>query len=646
MASQSPAENIDNTAYALSWDAMNHLLRSGRSWSGHEINTAFLNLGDGRFKDISQLSGFDFVDDARGVAVVDWDGDGDQDFWLRNRTGPQVRFMNNVSESTNHFVSVRLIGRTSNRDAIGARVAVEAGDRRSVQSVRAGSSFQMQSSKWLHFGLENEGTIDVLTVNWPDGTQSVFADLAADRQYTITQGEAEPRSFPKAPSARFAPSVLPTGHAPSVSEVPLVYRFPLPDLGGELFDGGRISLNDHRGQPILINFWASWCAPCVAELKQWTAAQERIEASGVVVLALSLDEEKDQAAAASLVESLSLPFPAAMADPEWRTVLETALQLVVDTRDQMSIPTSLLIDRTGRLAKIYSGPVEPDHFITDARNLAEGDQNIVMQAAPYSGSIDGLFLPHSIAVRYLQLCEAFIANEQWSLVQWYMSPLLAQIDTYDPPTGTFKRIGTVNRLLAEGIEEAGGDFEQERTRADAFFVQAAQGYAERMRSNPADENAWAELGLCVDGLSESEQAATMVHEILTSLAEPSNLAELKERGRLIFNLRRWREAEPYLRRALEADSADANTRYRLGTAQLRLGNFDEGIPNVERALAELPQLAVAEFNFAGDLERAEVFDLAIEHYRRALELDPAYEPAREALQRLEKLDVSGGGDRP
>ena len=58
---------------------VNSLIRSGNSWSGNERNCCFLNLGGGPFADVSTTSGFDFIDDARGVATVDWDFDGDLD---------------------------------------------------------------------------------------------------------------------------------------------------------------------------------------------------------------------------------------------------------------------------------------------------------------------------------------------------------------------------------------------------------------------------------------------------------------------------------------------------------------------------------------------------------------------------------------
>ena len=72
---------------------MSVMLDHGMSISGHERHPVFLNTGADerageRFACISAVSGLDFPDDGRGVSVVDWDHDGDQDLWISNRNAP------------------------------------------------------------------------------------------------------------------------------------------------------------------------------------------------------------------------------------------------------------------------------------------------------------------------------------------------------------------------------------------------------------------------------------------------------------------------------------------------------------------------------------------------------------------------------
>ena len=90
-------------------------LRIGRSFSGQERNCAFLNLGELTFANVSSVSGLDHIEDGRGLALSDWDLDGDIDFLLTNRNAPMFRFLRNGIQNDNHFVSVKLTGRQSNR---------------------------------------------------------------------------------------------------------------------------------------------------------------------------------------------------------------------------------------------------------------------------------------------------------------------------------------------------------------------------------------------------------------------------------------------------------------------------------------------------------------------------------------------------
>ena len=175
---------------------------TGRSFSGRERNCFFLNTGDnpaaqGRFANISAVSGLDYPDDGRAVALVDWDHDGDLDMWISNRNAPRLRLMRNEFPTGNNFLMLRLEGngKTTNRDAIGARVEVvyenvgsKAPHPKSIKTLRAGEGFLAQSSKWIHFGLGDTDAIKMVTVRWPGGELEQFTGIAANHRYRLVQG--------------------------------------------------------------------------------------------------------------------------------------------------------------------------------------------------------------------------------------------------------------------------------------------------------------------------------------------------------------------------------------------------------------------------------------------------------------------------
>ncbi|MDA0814244.1 MAG: ASPIC/UnbV domain-containing protein, partial [Verrucomicrobia bacterium] len=168
-------------------------MAEGRSFSGHERNSFFLNIGHGKFADLSGLSGFDFLDDARALSLGDWDFDGALDFWVYNRNSPRLRLMRNntlsVHSDSAHWIALGLRGITCNRDAIGARVEVTTASGSQMRTLRAGEGFLSQSSKWLHIGLGKDDAIQKVTVRWPgSAAPEIFSSVAPNTFQILEQG--------------------------------------------------------------------------------------------------------------------------------------------------------------------------------------------------------------------------------------------------------------------------------------------------------------------------------------------------------------------------------------------------------------------------------------------------------------------------
>ncbi|HUA57137.1 MAG TPA: CRTAC1 family protein, partial [Verrucomicrobiae bacterium] len=150
-------------------------------------HSVFRNLGNLKFEDVSSSAGPFFTQKSvgRGAAFADYDNDGRIDAFIVNLGGPAF-LLHNVS-AAGHWISVKLAGRRSNRDGIGAQVEVLAGGRRQRHERFAGSGYLSQDDPRVHFGLGAASKVERLTVTWPGGTQQVLENVPVDRFITIEE---------------------------------------------------------------------------------------------------------------------------------------------------------------------------------------------------------------------------------------------------------------------------------------------------------------------------------------------------------------------------------------------------------------------------------------------------------------------------
>ena len=152
----------------------------------------FLQDGNGSFS-MEQSFGLESRYSS-GVAVADYDGDGFSDvvvvksrkWWLPGRP---LLLRNKGND--NHWLTVRLVGTTSNRDGVGARVRVVSGELSQLKLVTAGTSFLSTNSPWLNFGLGHREVADV-EVTWPSGLRESFPGQSVDRMVTLVEGSGSP----------------------------------------------------------------------------------------------------------------------------------------------------------------------------------------------------------------------------------------------------------------------------------------------------------------------------------------------------------------------------------------------------------------------------------------------------------------------
>lgn len=120
---------------------------------------------------------------------------------------------------------------------------------------------------------------------------------------------------------------------------------PAPDIGFTLLDGQTRRLQDLQGQVLLLNFWATTCGVCVAEMPMLAATRERYAARGFELLAVAVQWDPP-ARVAQFAQQRGLPFP---------VVIDNTGAVAKALGDVKATPSSLLLDRRGRITQRWTG---------------------------------------------------------------------------------------------------------------------------------------------------------------------------------------------------------------------------------------------------------------------------------------------------
>ncbi len=125
---------------------------------------------------------------------------------------------------------------------------------------------------------------------------------------------------------------------------------PAPDFTLNGIDQKTVQLSQFRGKPVMLNFWATWCAPCSAEMPNIEKAYQQ-HSSDVVILAVNQNESADQVR--GYAELYHLHFP----------LLLDEHSAVGETYRVQALPTTIFIDRTGTIREIHIGGPMTVEFI-------------------------------------------------------------------------------------------------------------------------------------------------------------------------------------------------------------------------------------------------------------------------------------------
>jgi tetratricopeptide (TPR) repeat protein len=624
----SPDEAKPSHDYEQGWSAINELIRADGTWSGYERNIVYANNGDGTFSDISGVIGLDFLEDGRAFALADFDHDGRQELFLKNRSGPQLRLLKNVMENLPPSIAFRLRGTKSSRDAIGAVVTVETEQRRQTRSLQAGSGFLSQHSKDVFFGLGTAKGPVRASIRWPSGLVQELHNLPINHRVWIEEGSEASRMEPlKTLPVRGQPADINPADSkpqeiealPTTAETWLLAPVEAPDFSLPDFDfvDQRHALSSLRGKPVLLNFCSVGAEACK---KDWAVFNQRHAAwaaHGLQLLAVNLDNSAESASLRALMREYRPGFPILRGSPDVADVpaiYNILYRHLFDRHRDLALPTSFLINAKGEIVKVYQGPVNADHVEQDFRHIPQTAAERLARALPFPGVTDAT----EFGRNYLTYGSVYFQRG-------YMDQAAAwfQIALRDDPSS------------AEALYGIGSVYLDQQKTAEArqSFERAL-----KLRASYPDTlaNSWNNLGLLDARAGRMDEAVGHFQQALK--LSPDHLIALNNLGSAYRQQKRWDDARKTYDRALAVNPNDAEANYGLGMVFAQNEETGRAFDSLQKALKLRPVYPEALNNLGILYLRTQRRDEAVASFEQCIRVAPAFDQSYLNLARVYQIE--------
>ena len=613
VVANSPDEAVASHIYEQGWNAVNELLRADHTWSGYERNVFYANNRDGTFSDVSAAAGLDFSEDGRSFALADFDHDGRLEIFLKNRNAPQLRLLKNRLPDLPASIAFRLKGTKSNRDAIGAVIAIETSAGPRVASVQAGSGFLSQHSKDVFFGIgDSKGPVRA-SIHWPSGLVQEVHDLPINHRIWIEEGSeplrVEPFRTAKAVPAP-AQSSRETEVLPDKAETWLLAPVVAPDFTLPELSGRDRSLSSFRGKIVLLNFWDSRSSGSIEDLRLFQK-RSGLWANQGMQLIVAVCGEVEAKTLSGFKNSGGVIL---RAFDDFAAIYNILYRQLFDRHRDMPLPTTFLIDATGNLVKVYQGPVDPEHVEHDFRNIPRTGTERLRRGLPFS--IAGQTL--DVGRNYLSLGSLFFQRGYLDQAgEWFQQAL------GDDPSS------------AEALYGIGSVYLNENKNADArkMFERCVE-----LKANYPDTlpDAWNNLGVLAtresrvaDSISNFQQALKL---------SPRHLLTLDNLGNAYRLQKRWDDARKVLTLALEVAPDDPEANYSLGMVFAQTEDTQNAYEHLQRALKARPVYPEALNNLGVLYLVTKRRDEAVASFEQCIRVAPAFDQAYLNLARVYALE--------
>ncbi|MFZ0814667.1 MAG: FG-GAP-like repeat-containing protein [Candidatus Sulfotelmatobacter sp.] len=619
VVAHSPDQAKLSPEYEQGWSAINELIRTDGTWSGFERNVFYANNRDGTFADISGAVGLDFIEDGRAFAIADFDQDGRQEVFLKNRNGPQLRVLKNVIDNLPPSIAFRLRGTKSNRDAIGAAVTVETESGSQTLMLQAGSGFLSQHSKELFFGLGEAKSPVRASIRWPSGLVQALHDLPLNHRVWVEEGAANVRIEPfkrSSPLQSSLATVPPQASEmlPATSETWLLAPVAAPDFSLRDLTGQVRTLMALRGKPVLLNFWLTQSKECREDLQLFGRVHAGWAAQGLQLLTVNVDDDAGAEKLGALARERHFSFPILRASDDVASIYNILYRYLFDRHRNLGLPTSFLVDSRGDIVKIYQGPVNPEHVEHDYRHIPQTNAERLALALPFPGVTDTF----EFGRNYLSYGSVFFQRGYYE-----QAASSFQLALRDDPSSAEASYGLGSAYLnLQKTAEARESFER--------AIKLPASYPD------TQANAWNNLGLLDTQEGRTDEAVRCFREAVQ--LSPDHLIALNNLGNAYRLLKKWDDARKAFEHALEVNPTDADANYGLGMVFAQADDAARAYEYLQRALKSRPAYPEALNNLGILYLRTQRRDEAVASFEECIRIAPGFDQSYLNLARVYSIE--------
>jgi tetratricopeptide (TPR) repeat protein/thiol-disulfide isomerase/thioredoxin len=428
---------------------------------------------------------------------------------------------------------------------------------------------------------------------------------------------------------KLRPAETPLPPDTRTARVALMTRVPMPEIRYQTVDGEVVTERFDHGTPILVNLFASWCRPCIEELVQLGPIERRISDAGLKVISLSVDRLGERTTSdedvAKVLSEIRYPLSWGFIDTREMTLLQELHDQFFFQKRPLPLPSSLLIDRDGRLSVIYRGSVSFEQLQADV-NRGVGDYR---QSAMDAACLPGRPLDHP---RVHEVSTRSDLQTRYRAAAW-----LEESRRYADALKHFRDLVQRDPQWALPRRHVAKLY-LEQHQLDLAYESARQA----LDLDPADARAHQTMGLILSARGDQVQAE---HHLRTAIKLDARFEEAHNNlGIVLASQGRLDEAVRFFERAIQLDPRFVEAHINLGSAFAGLDNIARAIQHYRRALVIDPNQADAYNSLGSMYARQGQMDAAIVQYQNALRLDPNNQAVRRNLS-LAIENLKGRADR-